>query len=306
MALVWAVGFAFAAALILHPHLGGTIRVQSGDTPTDFLSALFAGGTSLALTGSSEFLPKSDAMRLFYLFTSIVGTSMVTLAVTYIVQVYTGLQLRNSYALELELYTEDEADAAQLIVALAPGGDFAMGASTLAQIGQGMTRLKEAYHFHPVIFYFRSATVRFSPARLLLVAFDAVTLMRTALEEGLAARLASFAPVTQLRQAAMLLADTLEGTFLARPDPPDYRADDGMRERWRQRFVAARAKLADAGLAVCADADEGAGRYIALREKWQRHVEDLGDYMAFRREEVDPVLLSSPRPSPKGKGDLRR
>jgi hypothetical protein len=34
---------------------------------------------------------------------------------------------------------------------------------------------------------------------------------------------------------------------------------------------------------------EGARRYIEMRSRWQRHIEDLGDHMAFRREEIDPA-----------------
>jgi hypothetical protein len=26
-----------------------------------------------------------------------------------------------------------------------------------------------------------------------------------------------------------------------------------------------------------------------MRSRWQRHIEDLGGYMAFRREEIDPA-----------------
>ena len=56
---VWAAGLALGSALIMHPHLGGGIRGSGGSTPRDFMSALYAAGSSLSFVGSSDFKPQS-------------------------------------------------------------------------------------------------------------------------------------------------------------------------------------------------------------------------------------------------------
>jgi hypothetical protein len=54
---VWALGLTLGAALIMHPELGTSIRATNGETPTDFITAMYAGGTSMAIVGASDFTP---------------------------------------------------------------------------------------------------------------------------------------------------------------------------------------------------------------------------------------------------------
>lgn len=290
MFIAWSWGLAIGAALVLHPHLGDSIRTSQEPTPSDFVSALYAAGTSLAVTGSSDFNPATRGMRLLYLMNSIAGTSVFTFGVSYLMQIYTALKLRNSLALEVELASAKKGDAAELIAALAPNGDWSIGANTLAAFGARLVELKEAHHFYPLLFYFRAANVCFASSRLLLVALDTVTLVRSAVREDIGTRIAAGASMQQLWRGGILMADTLEGTFLRRPDPPEYHVDGEMEERWRARYFAGRERLRLAGIALREDAEEGARRYLALRREWQRHIEDLGGYMGFRPEEVDPAL----------------
>src|SRR5690242_4180217 len=42
---VWALGLTLAAALVMHPELGTSIRASYGETPTDFVTAMHAGGS---------------------------------------------------------------------------------------------------------------------------------------------------------------------------------------------------------------------------------------------------------------------
>jgi len=79
---VWAVGLAFGSALIMHPNLGGGIRVSEGPTPRDFMSALYAGAGSLSFVGSSDFKPQSAGFQALYMFNSLVGMSVMSLVLT--------------------------------------------------------------------------------------------------------------------------------------------------------------------------------------------------------------------------------
>jgi hypothetical protein len=49
---LWTIGLACGAALIIHPELGASVSISRGETPTDFISALYAAGASLSITGS--------------------------------------------------------------------------------------------------------------------------------------------------------------------------------------------------------------------------------------------------------------
>src|SRR5690349_6244412 len=66
LVLIWALGLTLGAAMILHPELGGTIRADSGETPTGFLTAVYVAGSSMSIVGSSGFSPKSDGFRMLF------------------------------------------------------------------------------------------------------------------------------------------------------------------------------------------------------------------------------------------------
>src|SRR6476620_4835558 len=45
----WSLGLTFGVALIIHPALGSAINTSNGDTPTDFITALYAAGKSISI-----------------------------------------------------------------------------------------------------------------------------------------------------------------------------------------------------------------------------------------------------------------
>jgi hypothetical protein len=57
---LWAALLTLGAALVIHPALGSAVRESQGETGTDFITALHASGTSLALVGGSSSSPKPD------------------------------------------------------------------------------------------------------------------------------------------------------------------------------------------------------------------------------------------------------
>src|SRR4051812_19047406 len=55
LVLVWGIGLMLGSAFVLHPHMGTLIKASSGPTSTDFISALFAGGSSISIVGAGNF-----------------------------------------------------------------------------------------------------------------------------------------------------------------------------------------------------------------------------------------------------------
>jgi len=123
----WSLGLTLGAALVIHPALGSGIRTAGGETPTDFVAALEAAGNSLSVVGSGGFSPRTTAYRLLYLFNSLVGMSVLSLTLTYLLQVYSALRERNVLGLKLHLATGETADAAELLAWVAPRGEFDTG-----------------------------------------------------------------------------------------------------------------------------------------------------------------------------------
>lgn len=155
LVFVWTAGLTLGNGLLFHPVLGSAIKSSSGNTPTDFLSALYAGGSSISIVGSGGFSPQVPRYRLIYLFNSIVGLSVTSLTLTYLMQIYNQLQQRNTFALKVYLATGKTGDAAVLVSGLAPDGEWSHGTSVLWELAAGMAATKEAHHFYPVLFYMR-------------------------------------------------------------------------------------------------------------------------------------------------------
>jgi hypothetical protein len=290
LVLLWAFLLAVGAALIIHPNLGASVRANSGETPTNFIAALYAAGSSISLVGASNFSPQTSGFRLLYLFNSIIGTAVTSLTLTYLMQVYNALQRRNKLGLNLDLASAGTGDAAELIADLGPEGKFDAGYSNLSEIAGDVAGAKESHHFYPVLFYFRFDEPFYSMSRTALVALDTVTLIKSALDDDEYAWLKESAAVAQLWRASMLLIKTLRDTFLSGnatglQAAPDAQTLDG----WHRRYSAALRRLGQAGLKTRGDEQAGANLYVSLRAEWDHHVKTLAAALAYRVEEIDPA-----------------
>jgi len=59
LAFIWIAGLTLGNGLLFHPVMGTAIQSSTGKTPTDFISALYAGGSSISIVGSGGFSPRA-------------------------------------------------------------------------------------------------------------------------------------------------------------------------------------------------------------------------------------------------------
>jgi hypothetical protein len=285
---VWAVGLAFGSALILHPHLGGGIRASGGETPRDFMSALYAASSSLSFVGSSDFKPQSAKFQALYMLNSLIGMSVMSLVLAYIMQIYSALKSRNALGLAIQTLSDDTGDAAELIAGLGPQGQFGSGFTNLSSLASSVSEVKESHHFYPLLFYFRFAEPYYSVSQSATVLFDSVSLMKSALSDEEYSWLKESATVAQCWQASMLLVRMLERVFLhgERAQLPS-RASADDRERWGARYIAALERMRQAGIKTVADPASGFETYAGLRERWDGHIARLRASMLYAADEID-------------------
>ena len=285
----WALLLTLAAALVMQPALGEGIQAANGPTPRDFITALYAAGGSLAIVGASEFTPHGSVWKLYFLFNSLAGASVISLTLTYLMQVYSALLRRNSFALTLHDLTNETDDAAELICRLGPRGDFQTGATTLADLSSEMATIKETHHFYPVLFYFRFQESYYSVSQMTFLALDTVTLIQTALDNERYATLAGSGSLGQLSRSSLKLLATLHETFLTGRAPATGRTGEATRGRWAERYRDARRRLQRAGIAVTSNEPAGLTAYLATRESWYSVVMALAPAMKFEPTEIDPA-----------------
>ena len=288
---VWVVLLMLGAALVIHPHLGTAVTSSSGPTKTDFMTAFYAAGNSITLVGSGNFSPQTPAFKAFYIVNSFVGMTMISLTLTYLMQIYNALQRRNTLALAVHEATGETGDAADLIGSVGPKGNFSNGYTHLAQLASEMRAVKEAHHFYPVLVYFRFNEPYYTLSRLTTVMLDAVTLIKSGLDDDEFASLKLSAAVNGMWRAPMRLLTSVDDVLLSRGlrDLPSADPDAATRDRWRVRYQAGLRRLREAGLKTVVDEQQGFEVYVSLRVRWDRLVAALAEFMAVDVHSADPV-----------------
>ena len=218
-----------------------------------------------------------------------IGLCVITLTLTYFLEVYNALHRRNTFALKVHLATGETADAAEMVAGLGPRGEFTAGYSQLSEMVAEMADLKESHHFYPVIFYFRFREPYYALSRLAMVNLDAVTLIKSALDDEAYGWLKESAAVAQLWRTTMHLLTLVAVGFLPGGMPQGDEPDAATVDRWRRRYAAGLRRLQQAGVKTIADEAAGAENYVALRARWQRYVDTFARHMIHDAAEMDPA-----------------
>jgi hypothetical protein len=285
LVVMWGILLALGAALVIHPGLGAGVESSSGPTETDFITALLVGGSSMAIVGASDYGPTSPGYKLLFLFDSLVGMSVTSLTITYLMQVFTAVRLRNTLGLTMHSQSGDTGDAAELIARWGPRGRFDGGYNNLSTLAGDMAAIKEMHHFYPVLFYFRFEDAFYAPSRILLLALDAAALVRTVLDPRELGWLQESAAVAELEHAAALLLHTLTRSFPVHDEASVH--SQRLPDRSQLRYAQAVVRLREAGIPTRADQEAGAREYAGLRAQWEPRIEALAPALRFRMEEVD-------------------
>lgn len=291
--LIWAVGLTLGAGLVIHPGLGTGVQASSGPTSTDLVTALYAGGSSMAIVGASDFKPTTDAYRILYLVNSLVGLSVTSLVLTYVMQVYGALRQRNALGLQLHVLSGETSDAGVLLARLGPRGQFNASYSHLVSLGDAMATMKETHHFYPVLFYFRFRQPYYSVSAQAHLVLDTVSLIRSTLAGAETAWLKEAAAVEALWCVAQKLIVTLETTFLPGDPRGATATDPGERQRWRDHWARTVSLLAKENIAA-AHEDAAAQAYLNLRAQWSPHIARLAPAMAYRSDEIEGLGSEAP------------
>jgi hypothetical protein len=250
------------------------------------VTALYVGGASISVVGSSGYSPETGFYRLFFLFNSAVGMRFISLVLSFLAQLYNALLRRNSLALRVHGLSDAKGDGAEVVCRLWPRGDLGSGTSELAELAAEMSAIKEAHHFYPLLMQFRFEDPFYSVSRIVVVSLDAMSLVMSSLDDQRFGAVKESSGVALLWHSSLWLASSLTRNAPSRDAGP--RAPDVA--LWTPRYRAALARLRSAGVAVVADEQQGFERYVELRSRWDGLVHALAPTLAFSIDEVDVPL----------------
>lgn len=285
----WALLLTLGAALIFHPYLGSAIATSNGSTPTDFVSAMYAAAISMSIVGSSGFSPKTSTFRLIFMFNSLVGMSVISLTLTYLMQIYNALQKRNSLGLQIFLLTGLTGSSAEMLVRIAPQGRVDSGFSTLSDLASSLIELKEMHHFYPVLVYFRFEEAYYSVSFVTGMLLDCAALIESAIDAKEYDWVRTSATVGELWSGSILLIQMIEHAFApAFPAGSLRRTTEAEVEQWRNQYLRSLKLFKSVGIRPALDVEQGARRYIELRAEWAPRITALAEAMLYPTEIVDP------------------
>jgi hypothetical protein len=131
----------------------------------------------------SQSAPEISLGRSYFTFTGTAGLIVTTLALTYILQVYTALQDRDSLGLEMHLLTDQTNDVAELLAGLGAHGHMHTGYTELGNAAAQLSATDQTYHHYPLLFFFRFEEPYYAVSSIALLAFDAASLSKSGLDD---------------------------------------------------------------------------------------------------------------------------
>ena len=146
--------------------------------------------------------------------------------------------------------------------------------------------LLESQHSYPVLLYFRFPQTYYALPRMLLLAMDTVTLIRSALNAETYRSLVRSTAVVELWGGGLQLLSELSSSLF-----PKRRSNinNQLEQAWRERYYRAVERLRAEGIETATDLEAGVDSYICLRRKWASSLVVLADYMAYEWSEVVPA-----------------
>jgi hypothetical protein len=140
-----------------------------------------------------------------------------------------------------------------MLARLHPNGDFSNATSELGNLARSLAMTKEAHHFYPLLFYFRSREPLYSVSRMTFILLDLTTLIDTTLDRRKHGALGASA-VGSLQSCAHLLLSTLDRNF----PTVEENKNDARTSNFKSSYAAALAVLRSGGVEI----QPGAKRYV--------------------------------------------
>lgn len=284
LSVVWALLYVVGFALICWPELGSAITASKGATPTDFTSALYYSGYTFTTLGTGDLVPQTGLYRVLMFVEAALGFSFFTLIITYILSIYETIRQRNAFALMLHHKTDATGDANVFISRMASGGNLSDVVGQIYKISEHISIIIEMHQLYPILHYFRFKKSYYAIPRMILIALDSASLIKSALDPEKHRAIVKSAAVSELWKASTHLIHTLTVEFI--PDKYYLKrvTSDETIQQWRKHYNNLARKLSGEGIHTRQDVDAGLQEYISLRKEWNPYIDALSEWMLYEAE----------------------
>lgn len=280
--IVWGALLITSFALLYAPWVG-TFSVspeESGPVP-NWARALYYSGYSAVTLGVGDVTPNGTAPRLMAVVEAGLGFALFTVSVTYLLSVYSARNQATALAVAVSRFIgrSDGQSPAELLASVTRARTEAGLGEWLGAIAFNLATLAELRGQYPLLHYFHEPRDDRAIPIALSDLLELTTLSLALLDPERYRTLAE--------GPSILAVDRLARHYLEDFDTDDPRAVEAMRRSRRTRYDAARAALAEAGVALRADT-EAWSRFERLSARWDVADECMRDLLGYRHVDEEP------------------
>jgi hypothetical protein len=288
--VVYVVLLILSFALVYYPHMphGFTFGVEHPEA--GWVDAIYFSGVTLTTVGYGDVMPRTTPMRFLALFEAASGLVVISLAITYMLTVYSALERKRAVAVSLYHQAGEGADVASFIAHHFVEGRFYGLRDALRTVTRDLQGLLESHIDHPVIHYFHPIEVYKGTPRVLFLLLETCAVIRAALDREENKDLRNYPEVRTLDAGVRLvleqLVDSLDLERRERPRRPTEAEEEETRQRWRRRYEQTLARLRESSIGLRRDMEQGWEEYRTQREEWESKLRRLALHLGYDWDEV--------------------
>ncbi|MDP9311454.1 MAG: ion channel [Chloroflexota bacterium] len=263
--VMWVTMLVASYALIYYPWAGGfTVSSSGNQALSAWTKALYVSGYSATTLGVGDVVPDGVVLRLLIVLEAGHGFILFSLAVTYLLSIYTALNRSTALALEISQFVGRAAGKhpADVLITMARSGTERDVLDWLARTASIMASVAQSEGQYPLLRYFHVPDDDRALPVVLTDLLEIATLARSVLSPAHFPAMAE-GPVSPMLER-LIQHHLHEGVRKLGPDATDGTVLE--RER-RESYQAARQQLEAAGVAVRAE-PEAWPAYARLRAGW--------------------------------------
>jgi hypothetical protein len=286
---MWVVLIVLGYALIYWPAMGsGFVATREHDVYS-FASAIYISLYSVTTLGLGDYVPTTDFFRLLFASESLVGFCVITLVITFLVEVYNAVHNRNVLTVMMHHRSGNKGDAGALVARLGAHGDFADAGNEIGKMSNLLIELLEHHHSYPITYYFVFEEVHYCIARMTLLSMETATIIRSLLPEEKYGTFTDSGSVAELWGGGKHVVEELAKTFLTPKTIEKHRREsENQRDVWSKRAHAVAKELGRWDIPEPDKLEAAVRRYVELRAQWDHYAKSFAEDSLHDWAEVAP------------------
>jgi hypothetical protein len=274
-------------ALIYLPRLATDFKVDDAAHANQIFQAYYFSGVTFLTIGYGDILPVSNATRMIALIEGAAGLAIISLAITYLLTVYSALERKRTVALKFYHQARQGADISGFVSSHFARGRFHSLTESLREATRDLQELLESHLEHPVIHYFHPPEVYKGLPRALFVVLETVAILNAHLDEEEYVEAGDHPDVLIAGDnARYVLAELVTSLNLQTSATESFEPEAETVRRRRKSFNRAMKHLQNTKIKTRGDIERAFEEYSEDRADWERQLFRFAEFLGYDWDEV--------------------